>query len=65
MSAIQQRLNALDSRRAIRVVLAAGETERTVDAARRVVAERDQLRAEVDALKRAAREFWEKNDAAQ
>ncbi len=53
---------ALDSRANIRAALGCAQTERTVDAVRRIVAERDALRIENEALRRAARQFWEREE---
>ena len=60
---LQTRLNELDSRKAIRALLGAGPNERTVDAARRLIAERDRLLLKVADLELAIRELWDERDA--
>lgn len=56
---LQAQLNDLDSRKAIRAALGAGENERTVDAVRRVIAERDKLRLELADVGKGLAAAWE------
>lgn len=44
---------------ALREALGCTTVERTTDVVKRLIAERNALRLENEALKRAAREFWE------
>jgi hypothetical protein len=48
----------------LRVVLGCSTTERSIDAAKRVVAERDRLLRKVQELEAALRVAWESRDAS-
>lgn len=49
--------------RELRAVLGCVEPERTIEGARRIVAERDALRREVEYLKRALVAVWSEKEA--
>ncbi len=55
----QHRLNELDSRKAIRELLGAGPNERTVDAVRRLLDERDRLRRDLADMGKGLAAAWE------
>lgn len=55
----------LDSKANLRAALNCGQFERTVDAARRVAAERDALKQKVADLELAIRAAWGNADAAE
>jgi hypothetical protein len=55
----------LDSRKVIRELLGAGPNERTVDAVRRLITERDRLRLELADTGKALADMWAKSPARE